>query len=292
MKRDYVLITPVHNEEEFIEETINSIVSQSILPVKWLIVDDASEDRTPRIIKECQQQYDFIEYFRLERGDVISYYSRRSYVFLAGYEKIKHLEFDFIAALDADIILGPEYYESVLKEFEANPQLGLASGVYLDKVDGKLMKVLIDENHCPGGIHVFRKQCYENVGGYLPLKYGGDDTCAEITARMEGWQTRSFECYKTIHLRPVGTGNGKSIYHARFRQGLTEYGVGSSPLFVFAKLLRRGFLERPFIFGSMARLAGFVSGYLRRERRQIPDTLVKYVRKEQLSRLFALANRK
>jgi len=131
MKKSYILITPVHDEEEFIEETIKSVVSQSIVPVQWLIVDDASEDRTPQIITDYQQRYDFINYYRLERGDIKSYYSRRAEVFLAGYEKIMHMEYDYIAALDADLELKQDYYEAILTEFHNNSKLGIASGVYL-----------------------------------------------------------------------------------------------------------------------------------------------------------------
>jgi len=287
MKTQYSVVTPAHNEEEFIEQIIESVIAQTILPKKWIIVDDSSTDRTLEIIKRYAGQYDFITCLGLTREAIESYYSRRTLVFSAGYEKIKNMECDFICSLDADISLGPTYYERILEEFDKNPQLGIASGVYVDKVGGRLQKILIDKIHCPGAIAMFRRECYETIGGYIPQKHGGDDSCAEIMARMNGWETRSFPQHKTIHFRPTGTGDGRSILQARFHQGLTEYGIATHPLFMAAKSLRRAVLEKPYITGSLARLAGFISGYFRSEKRGIPDEVIRYVRKEQIRRLWA-----
>jgi len=287
MKTKYVLITPVYNEEELIEQTIESVIAQTILPKRWIIVDDSSTDRTFEIIKRYEAQHDFITSFQLERKDIASYYSHRTLVFSAGYERIKSLEYDFICSLDADISLGPRYYERILEEFDKNPQLGIASGIYVDKVGGRLRKILIDKIHCPGAVTVFRRECYEVIGGYIPLEYGGDDSCAEIMARMNGWETRSFSQYQVIHHRPVGIGDERSILRARFRQGLTEYGIATHPLFMLAKSLRRAVLEKPYLVGSIARFVGFLVGYLLREKRKIPPEAMRFVRKEQIRRLWA-----
>lgn len=286
MKFKYVIVTPVHNEEEFIEETIKSVVSQSILPIQWLIVDDASEDRTPEIIADYQRRYDFIGYYRLEREDIKSYYSRRAHVFLAGYEKIKDSEFDFLAALDGDLELKQNYYEGILTEFYANPKLGVASGVYLDWVDGCSRKVLRSDISTSGGLQVFRRECYEQIGGYVPLRHGGDDSLAEYTARMKGWQTHSFPAYQAIHKRPVGTRGKASIFKARYCQGMADYYLGTNILFMFAKSIRRALLEKPYIFGATLRMIGFLSGYLRSEKRQVSSEVIKFIRKEQIRRLF------
>jgi poly-beta-1,6-N-acetyl-D-glucosamine synthase len=291
MKKDYVLITPVHNEEEFIEETIKSVVSQSVLPMRWIIVDDASEDKTQQIIAKYQGKYDLIEYDRLERGEVKSYYSRRTHVFLAGYEKVRHMEFDFIAALDADLQLGQDYYEGILREFDSNVKLGVASGVYLDLIDGYPRKVLRSDISTSGGLQVFRRECYEQIGGYVPLRYGGDDSLAEYTARMNGWQTSSFPAYQAIHKRPVGTRGKASILQARYRQGMTDYYLGTHILFMLAKSLRRALLEKPYIMGAVSRMAGFMAGCFSSEKINIPDEVLKYIRKEQLLRLWSVTRK-
>lgn len=286
MKTKYVLITPVHNEEDFMKDVIESVISQSILPVRWLIVDDASEDRTPQIVAEYQGRYDFIECYKLERGDVKNYYSRRTYVFLFGYEKVKDLEYDYIAALDADLLLPQTYYEGILTEFNSNPKLGIASGVYLDLIDDCPRKVIRADISTSGGLQVFRRECYNQIGGYVSLRHGGDDSLAEYTARMKGWQTRSFPTYQAIHRRPVGTSEGASIVKARYRQGITDYYLGTHILFMLAKSLRRALLEKPYIVGATARMLGFIAGYFSGEKKQIPDKIIEYIRKEQMDRLF------
>jgi len=168
MKREYVLITPVNNEEDFIGQVIESVVSQSILPRRWVIVDDNSTDGTNDIINRYKQRYDFIELKRLGRGNIESDYSHRVSVVLAGIEATKTLKYDFLGVLDADITLELKYYEELLEEFDRNTKLGIASGIYADKVGEQLQEVLIDTNHTPGGIQMIRRQCYEAIGGYIP----------------------------------------------------------------------------------------------------------------------------
>jgi len=286
MKTKYVLITPAHNEEGNIERVINSVIAQTILPQKWLIVDDGSTDGTGEIIARYEDQHDFITSLELKREDVGSYYNRRTRVVLTGYEKIKKLEFDFLAILDADISFGPTYYEDILKEFEANPKLGSAGGKYVYKFGNRIQKVLIDDSCVPGSVQMFRRECYEQTGGYIALKHGGDDTLIEIMARMHDWETRSFSEHQVIQHRRVGTAE-RSVLLAKFRQGFTEYGIATHPLFMLAKSLRRVFLERPYILGSTARMAGFLYAYLRCEERKLPDDVVHFVRKEQIGRLWS-----
>jgi glycosyltransferase involved in cell wall biosynthesis len=289
MKTNYVLITPVHNEEKFIGEVLKSVIAQTILPKKWLIVNDGSTDGTDEIIKQYETRHDFIMSLRLEHEDVGSYYSRRTRVVLIGYEKIKKLEFDFLGVLDADISLEPTYYECIQGEFDRNPRLGIASGIHVDKVKGRVRKVVRDPDgiSTPGGFQMFRRECYEAIGGYSVLKYGGDDSLANIMARMNGWETKSFAQYRAIHYRTIGTSNGTHILIAKCRDGRAEYILGTHPLFALAKSFRRVFLEKPFLLASTARLAGFLSGYLMREKREVPDTVVSYVRKEQIKRLLS-----
>ncbi len=289
MRKDYVLITPVYNEEGNIERVINSVIAQTILPQRWLIINDGSTDGTDEVIKQYEAQNDFIMSLRLKREDVRSYYGHRTRVVLSGYEKIRKLEFDFLGVLDADISLEPTYYECILAEFDRNPGLGIASGVHVNKVKGRVRKVVKDPDQIstPGGFQMFRRECYETIGGYSILKYGGDDSLANIMARMNGWETKSFDQYQVIHHRTIGTSRGTYILAAKCRDGRAEYILGTHPLFVLAKSFRRVFMEKPFFLASTARLAGFLSGYLVGEKREVPDTVINYVRKEQIKRMLS-----
>jgi len=205
---------------------------------------------------------------------------------MAGFKKIKTIEFDYLAILDADITLPNNYYEQIFDRFRQDERLGVASGVYQDLVDGKLYRVLNDRRSTPKAIQVFRKNCFEQIGGYLPLKYGGEDTCSCIIARMNGWKSWSFPELCVVHNKPVGTGHAGNMLKVRFRHGLNEYALGTHPLFMLLKSLRRCIKERPIISGGMARITGFLYGYCLREKRQIPDEMVRFIRKEQIGRLF------
>lgn len=291
METRYVLITPVYNEEEFIESVIKSVISQSIRPLKWIIVDDGSTDGSPEIINRYATQYNFITYLPLKRENTGSYYGRRVYAILAGYEKIRNIKYDFLGILDGDITLESTYYEGLFKEFANNPKLGIAAGITIYEINGRHTKPTIDRLCTPGSQHVFRRQCYEAIGGYIPPKHGGSDSYLDIMARMHGWETRNFEKYPATQRRLVGTGDGRSIYQARFRQGLAEYGVATHPLFMLAKSFRRAILEKPVFLGSLVRLTGFLYGYLLRADRMLPQEAIDFVRKEQIKRLFSYISR-
>ena len=142
MKTKYILVTPAHNEGEYMEQLIEIVLAQTILPARWVIVDDASSDKTSQIAKSYSEQYDFIQYHRIEPGSLTTYYSRRTVVWLQGFEQIKNEQFDFVGALDADITLPPDYYENILTQFEKDSHLGIAAGVYVEKFGGKIAPII------------------------------------------------------------------------------------------------------------------------------------------------------
>jgi biofilm PGA synthesis N-glycosyltransferase PgaC len=288
VKNKYVLITPVHNEANRVANMIRSIVSQTVRPKKWVIVNDASTDNTAESIGRYEAEYDFITQLKLVRDGMNSYYAHRTRAILAGYEQIKHLEFDFVACLDSDISIQPTYYESILEEFNRNPMLGIATGIYINKVNGRLERVIRDNTSTPGGLQMFRRECYETIGGYRLMRYGGDDSLAGIMAQMHGWETRAFPQCETIHDRPTGTACGKGILVARFYQGFAEYNLATHPVFMLAKSLRRALIEKPYIVGSFTRFVGYIVCSLKKGKRDIPDDAATFVRKEQISRLFSI----
>jgi glycosyltransferase involved in cell wall biosynthesis len=286
MNTKYALVTPAYNEEKYIENLIKSVEAQTLKPKIWIIVNDGSNDSTPDIVSKYEQKFDYISRLDLKREDIVSYYSRRVYAVLAGIEKLKEMEFDYLAVLDADIIPEPNYYDGVISEFEKDPKLGIAAGIFMYQEKGQLKKALIDKLCTPGSNQIFRRKCYEQIGGYVPLRFGGDDSLCDILARMNGWKTQNFDAYPVVQHRIVGTGDGKSVIQARFGQGCTDYGIATHPVFMLAKCFRRSFLEKPYIIGGIARFAGFVYGYILGKGRKISPEAKRFVRKEQMKRLF------
>ncbi|MBM4026140.1 MAG: glycosyltransferase family 2 protein [Planctomycetes bacterium] len=286
MNRKYVIVTPAHNEADHLPATVASVLRQTVPPCRWVVVDDGSTDETPALLAAWVRQHEFLQYHRRLRDGSQSYFASNVYAIMEGVRQVETLDYEFLAVLDAEITLPPDYYEQILARFEADPALGVASGIYENLIAGRLHKVMNDRRSTPKAIQVFRRSCFEQIGGYIPLKYGAEDTCACLLARLRGWKAWSFPELKVIHRRPTGLGNAKSILRASFELGLQEYGLGSHPLFVLTKYLRRAFLEKPYGVRAAATLAGFLYGSLRAEKRQISRELVRFARREQLARVW------
>ncbi len=281
----YLIVTPAYNEEDFIEKTIQSVLQQTVLPKKWIIVDDGSTDGTASIIKRYAQDHSFICYHFRKKVSGQHYFASNVFAIMDGYKQIKELPHSFIAILDADIILPENYYELLFQHFHTDKKLGVASGIYENLINGKLHKVLNDRRSTPKAIQIFRRTVFEEIGGYLPLKYGGEDTISCVMARMAGWKAWSFPDIKATHLRPTGMGGAKSILSARFQSGISEHALAFHPLFVILKAFRRAILEKPYILGGGARMAGYMWAGIRGDAIEIPEDVAIFIQKEQLNRI-------
>ena len=291
-KESFVIVTPAFNEAGYIAGTIESVLAQSVLPTLWVIVDDGSTDNTAEIVKRYAGEYDWIRYVYRDRSAKDSYYTSNVYAIMEGLEEIRNCKSEianycFLAILDADIPLPSDYYEKILNCFQQDQSLGIASGVYQDNLgNGRYRKVLNDRRSTPKGLMVFSRQCYDDIGGLVPMPHGGEDTVACFAARMHGWKSWSFPQLLATHNKPVGTGHSASLLKIRFRQGVGEYFLASHPLFMLMKSLRRCIKEPPYVIGGLLRLTGYIYGFFIREQRQLPDELIKYIHKDQLDRVF------
>ena len=285
----YVVITPAYNEAALLEKTIQSVIAQTQLPRKWIIVDDGSKDATGEIARQYERDHDWIRCVRRDKEAGVTYYASNVFAIQEGLRHVESIDYTYLAILDADIELCPEYYESILSKFGQYPELGIATGTYLERERDRLVEARIDRRSTPKAIQVFRRECYERIGGYIPFENGGEDSGTEVLARMNGWQTWSFPDVRVIHNRPVGTGDGRSLLRARFRVGITDYCLGTHPLFMLCKCLKRCAWERPRILSGLLRLAGYCYGCLNHEPRPLPKDAVIFLRREQLGRLLAMA---
>lgn len=282
--RNYVLITPARDEAATLERTIESVLAQTVLPRRWVIVSDGSTDGTDTIAARAAKQHAFIAFVRRTQGGGREFGSK-VYAIRAGMEHLTALSYAYIGNLDADVTFEPGYYESVLAELEANPGLGIAGGTIHDLHDGVPQLQQASEDSVAGAIQLFRRACYEEIGGYAAVP-GGVDTVAEWMARWKGWETRSFPALHVMHLRPTDTG-GQGVLRGRFKKGMNQYAIGWSPLFVFVRGLYR-LREPPFAAGSLARTLGYCWAYLKGEKRAVPAGLVRFIRQEQHDKLRGL----
>lgn len=285
-KTAYVLITSARNEEAYIEKTIRSVIAQTLLPKKWIIVSDGSIDRTDEIVQRYEAKYDFIRLLHKE-SDSNWNYASKVYAIRAGLVLLNNVEYDFIGNLDADISFEPNYFELILAKFREYPGLGLAGGTIHELTNGVFKARLGNTiRSVPGALQLFRRQCFEEIGGYVPLKTGGIDVLAQTMVRMHGWQVRSFLDIPALHHRRTGWSK-ENIFKASLRLGVMDYHLGMHPLYSLFKSLRR-LCDRPYILKGVLRMTGFTLEYIKGRKRQIPNEVVDFVRREQVKRIWSL----
>jgi poly-beta-1,6-N-acetyl-D-glucosamine synthase len=286
MNRDsFVLVTAAYNEEKLIEQTVRSIVAQTLRPAKWMIVSDGSTDKTDDIVKRYAAENAFIELLRITE-DHPRNFAAQVYAINRGLSQLKEMDYGFVGNLDADITLEPDYFSRLLEKFRLDAGLGLGGGTVCERSpDGEFRPRKVSSvTAVPHACQLFRRSCFEAIGGaYVPLRYGGPDTHAEILARMNHWQVTSFPDLKVFHHRPTNSAEG--VLRGWFRQGKMDYSLGALPVFEFFKLLRRLWVK-PYLIGAMARCAGFIDSYWRREGREVPEDFILYLRQEQKQRVI------
>jgi len=284
----YVLITAAYNEEPMISRTIDSVISQTIVPIRWVIVSDGSTDGTDEIIQSYCARYDFIQYLRLDQGNNRGVVSKVNALNLA-YESLNHLKYDFLGNLDADVSFDQKYVETLLQKFQLSPTLGIAGGLVYEKYKEEFKcRISNSVTSVAHAAQLLRRKCYEDIGGYVALKYGGEDWYAEVNARMLGWRVEAFPDLMVKHHRPTGAADW--VLRHRFREGRMDFSVGSHPVFEFLKCARR-IPESPIVVGSFTRLAGFACSYLAKSERLVSAEFVTYLRKYQKSKINSLLGR-
>ncbi len=277
----YVLVTPARNEDEFIGRTIASMVSQTVRPERWVIVSDGSTDGTDDIVTSHLGQHRWIELVKMtERKE--RHFAGKVQAFNAGYARLKGLDFEVIGNLDADVSFEPDYVEYLLDQFAANPRLGVAG---TNRWEGSLMYDFRFSNveDVAGACQLFRRECFEAIGGYQPIRGGGIDLVAMLTARMRGWETRTFTERILRHHRPSGTASA-GRWKTHYIDGRKDYMFGSHPLWELFRTFYR-MKRNPYVLSGLLLFSGYLWSMLSGVQRPISPELIRFRRREQMSRL-------
>jgi biofilm PGA synthesis N-glycosyltransferase PgaC len=289
MKSQFILLTAAKNEERYIGEAIESVLRQTALPAAWIIMDDGSTDQTGEIVRRFSEKYPFIRLHSSRKGGARSFGAQYRAI-NAAYELARHLDFDYVGMHDADIV--PEhdnYYETILRNLDANAKLGIAGGYIHERSAGGIWesRKANSPESVAGGIQMLRRACYEQIGGYTPLQFGGEDWLAQLDAKMAGWQVKAFPELPIHHYRPTSSAGGR--WRGLFRLGMMDASFGSHPFFEVFKCARR-VIERPLFISGIIRLAGYIWWNISRRSPLLPANKVAYLRKEQMAKLLR-ANR-
>jgi glycosyltransferase involved in cell wall biosynthesis len=218
----YYIIIPAYNEETFISLTLQSLLSQTVLPSKIIVVNDNSTDRTANIVLDFAKENSIIQLVNKTSEAIHLPGSKVIQAFQKGFETIKNDDFDIIVKLDGDLILPNNYFETITNHFKSDETIGMAGGfAYIQKNDNWILENLTDKDHIRGAFKAYRKKCFEQIGGLKPAM--GWDTVDELLCRFYDWKIVTDETLKVKHLKPTGANYNKT---ARYKQGEAFYTLG------------------------------------------------------------------
>lgn len=279
----YVIITPVRDEEGYIASTIESVCSQSVRPVEWIIVNDGSTDGTGEIVDRFAREHSWIRPvhrenrgFRKPGGGVME-------AFYAGYKLIQCQEWDYLVKLDADLTFDADYFDKCFQRFQQDPKLGIGGGEIRHEIAGEMKAEKNPDFHVRGATKIYRRACWEAIDGLWTGS--GWDTIDEVKANMKGWKTYTFTELGLFHHRFTGTEEG--LVRDRVKHGVGCYVAGYHPLFVAASCMKR-LTQKPRVIGSLAILYGFLKAHMTRPPRLKDRSYFAYIRGQQLRRLCGM----
>jgi poly-beta-1,6-N-acetyl-D-glucosamine synthase len=273
----YVVVTPVRNEGDRFERTIKTVIEQSLLPTKWVIVNDGSTDGTGELAERYASSHHWMAVVhRVDRGfrspgtGVIQ-------AFYDGYRRLGSGEWEFLVKLDGDLRLEKDYFERCLAKFQDRPRLGIGGGVLYGVENGKKKIESNPRFHVRGATKIYKRECWEAIGGVLAAP--GWDTLDEVKANMLGWETTSFDDVQILHEKPTGSADG--TWRNAVKCGLANYISGYHPLFMFSKCLKRS-TNKPYLVESLGLLWGFLGGYIKGTAQVKDPALIEYLRRQQM----------
>jgi poly-beta-1,6-N-acetyl-D-glucosamine synthase len=252
-----------------------------------VIVSDGSRDGTDDLVRKYAAGHDWIRLATLHERAVRNFASK-AHAVAVGYAAVRDLPFDLVGSMDADISFGSGFFGFLVDKFGESPRLGIAGTAFVE--EGRTYDYRFASlEHVSGQCQLFRQECFEAIGGYLPSPCGGIDVMAVLGARMKGWQTRTFLEQTFIHHRKMGTAE-TSPFRANLNRGKKDYLLGGHPLW---QMLRCMYQMRrpPFLIGGFLLLVGYASCWLRRTERPMPPAMVRFRRQDQIKRLKRIVAR-
>jgi biofilm PGA synthesis N-glycosyltransferase PgaC len=284
----YVLITPARNEAAFIELTLKSVVAQTVPPAKWVIVNDGSTDATEEIVKKYAAVYPWIDLIQMPERRERSFAGKAAAV-NAGFQRVEGLEYEVIGNLDADVSFEPDYFEFLMARFAENPRLGVGGTAFQE---GNLAYnyEFVGIEHVSGMCQMFRRKCFEDIGGYASVKSGGIDLIAVLSARAKGWETRTFVEKSFVHHRTQG-GALHTGLRGRLNMGRKDYLLGNHPMWeIFRSIYQMA--HKPYFIGGFLVLISYFWNSLRGVKKTIPEELMVLRRSDQMKRLKMVMQRR
>jgi glycosyltransferase involved in cell wall biosynthesis len=276
---NYYIVIPAHNEEAFIALTLQSLISQTVLPKKIVVVNDNSTDKTAEIVTAFAKENPFITLVNKTSEAIHLPGSKVIQAFHKGFETLDE-EYDVIVKLDADLILPNNYFETVLNIFEKDATIGMAGGfAYIEKNGQWILENLTDKDHIRGAFKAYRKECFQQIGNLKPAM--GWDTVDELLSKFYGWKVVTDATLIVKHLKPTGANYNKT---ARYKQGEAFYTLGYGFLITSIASAKLAIMKKkPLLF--LDYIKGFVKAKSAKTPLLVTPEQAKFIRKYRLQKM-------
>ena len=275
----YYIVIPSHNEEKFIALTLQSLVEQTVLPSKIVVVNDNSTDRTAKIVKGFSEKYAWITLVNKTSDATHLPGSKVIQAFQKGLETLDD-NYDFLVKADADLIFPTNYFETIISHFKSDERIGMVGGfAYIEKNGDWILENLTDKDHIRGAFKAYRKATFEQIGGLKPAM--GWDTVDELLCKFYNWRVVTDETLKVKHLKPTGANYNKT---ARYKQGEAFYTLGYGFLITTIASAKMALMKRkPLLFFD------YIKGYWKAKSGKKPllvtEEQAKFIRNYRLSKM-------
>ena len=274
--RQYILVTPVKDEEKNLPNLIRSVVEQTIKPIVWVIVDDGCTDNSPKIIEDATNRYEWIKSIRLKGSprDLtvhVAYVIKTGLDFAIEYLKELRTLYNYIGFLDADmIILDKDFFKSIIAEFEKDSRLGIASGSIQIMDNGVVKEERRREDTASGGEMVCRRECFEDIEEY-PLSYA-HESVLRVKAKLKGWEIKRFKNIKIIQTRRTSSAEG--LWKGFIIKGKSGHYLNYNPFIVIVKGLKYCLTRQHY--KGIAYLYGYFGSLIQRKEQINDEEIRKY----------------
>jgi glycosyltransferase involved in cell wall biosynthesis len=276
---NYYIVIPAHNEQDFISLTLQSLVTQTLLPKKVVIVNDNSSDNTAQIVLAFAKEHPFISLVEKKSSAIHLPGSKVIQAFNAGLSTLDD-NYDVMMKADADLIFPANYFETIAKHFQSDPTIGMVGGFcYIEKNDDWILENLTDKDHIRGALKAYRKAAFKEIGG-LKAQMGWD-TVDELLCKFYNWKVVTDASLHVKHLKPTGANYNKT---ARYKQGEAFYTLGYGFTITAIASAKLSFMKKkPLLFFD------YIQGFLKAQSAKIPLMVTteqaKFIRNYRLTKM-------
>jgi glycosyltransferase involved in cell wall biosynthesis len=276
----YYIVIPSHNEEKFIALTLQSLVEQTFLPVKIVVVNDNSTDKTAEIVLDFASRFSFISLVNITSDAIHLPGSKVIQAFQKGLETLDN-NYDFIVKADADLIFPNNYFETIIKHFQSDATIGMVGGfAYIEKNGEFFLENLTDKDHIRGAFKAYRKETFKQIGGLKPAM--GWDTVDELLCKFYNWKVITDTTLKVKHLKPTGANYNKT---ARYKQGEAFYSLGYGFFITAIASAKLAMMKKkPLLF--LDYIQGFWKAKFSKKSLLVTQEQAKFIRKYRLNKML------